>query len=161
MRGFLRFWGRRSTTPGDRSTATRPSRPRGTASSTATPTNNALATLAACLNDATRKGKLVRNPAARIQRPPSGHLECDYLRLDEITGRLAACSATYRPLAELLIATGLPISEALGLTWADVDFDNGAIRVLRSRKRGGVGSTKGNRFRSVDVRPRRRSSCAT
>jgi integrase len=117
--------------------------------------NNALATLVACLNDATRKGKIVRNPAARIQRLPSGHLERDYLRLDEIPGYLEACSATYRPLAELLIATGLRISEALGLTWADLDFDNGAIRVLRSRKRGGVGSTKGDRFRSVDVGPRR------
>jgi hypothetical protein len=32
--------------------------------------NSALATLVACLNDAARKGKLPRNPAARLQRLP-------------------------------------------------------------------------------------------
>ena len=115
--------------------------------------NNALATLVACLNDAARKGKLARNPAARVQRLPAEHIERDYLRLQEIP-YLDACEPAYRPLAELLIATGMRISEALALSWNDVDFDNGAIRVLRSGKREGDGSTKGDRFRSVDFGPR-------
>ncbi len=46
------------------------------------------------------------------------------------------------------------IGEALALTWADVDFENGAIRVLRSGKPGGDGSTKGGRFRATDFGPR-------
>jgi integrase len=116
--------------------------------------NNALATLVACLNDATRKGKLPRNPAARIQRLPAEHIERDYLRLHEIPAYLDSCAPVYRPLAELLIATGLRIGEALALSWTDVDFENRAIRVLRSGKRDGHGSTKGDRFRSVDFGPR-------
>jgi hypothetical protein len=50
--------------------------------------NNALATLVACLNDATRKGKLPRNPAARVQRLPAEHIERDYLRLRELPAYL-------------------------------------------------------------------------
>ena len=78
----------------------------------------------------------------------------DYLRLYEIPQYLDACSPAYRPLAEVLIACGLRISEALALTFRDVDFDAGTLRVLRSGKRGGTGSTKGDRFRSVDFGPR-------
>ena len=116
--------------------------------------NNSLATLVACLNDACRKGKLPRNPAAGVARLPPVHVERDYLRLTEIPRYLDSCAAIYRPLAELLIATGMRISEALALTWQDVDFDNAAIRVLRSGKRDGDGSTKGDRYRSVDFGPR-------
>jgi integrase len=73
----------------------------------------------------------------------------DYLRLGEIPRHLDACEDVYRPLAETLIATGLRISEALALTWDDVDFAMRTLRVVRSRKEG-RGSTKGDRFRSVD-----------
>ena len=76
--------------------------------------NNALATLVACLNDAARKGKLPRNPAARVQRLPAEHIERDYLRLHEIPAYLDGCEPAYRPLAELLIATGLRISRGAG-----------------------------------------------
>ena len=74
----------------------------------------------------------------------------DYLRLEEIPRYLDACADYYRPLAETLIATGLHISEALALTWDDVDLVSRTLQVLRSRKAEGRGSTKGDRFRSVD-----------
>lgn len=87
---------------------------------------------------------------------PAEHREMDYLRLDEIPVYLDACSATYRPLAEVLIARGTRISEALALTWKDVDFESRSIRVLRSRKRRGEGSTKSavpiGRLRPADRR---------
>jgi integrase len=63
---------------------------------------------------------------------------------------LDACEDIYRPLAETLIAIGLRISEALAPTWDDVDFASRTLRVLRSRTAEGRGSTKGDRFRSVD-----------
>jgi len=116
--------------------------------------NNALTVLVACLNDAFRQGKLARNPAAGVRRLPSAHVERDYLRMDEISPYLDACAPVYRPLAEILIATGMRIGEAIALTWHDVDFHNSAIRVLRSGKRDGDGSTKGDRYRSVDFGPR-------
>jgi integrase len=121
--------------------------------------NNALGTLVVCLNSAVQDGLLAANPALRVQRLPPGHIGRDYLRLDEIPRYLDACSDVYRPLAELLIGSGLRISEALALRVGDLELDatGGTIVVYRSRKRDTVGSTKSDRFRAVEVGP---SLCA-
>jgi integrase len=66
----------------------------------------------------------------------------DYLRVDEIPAYLDGCADHYRPLAEVLIACGLRISEALALTAKDIDFATWTMRVLRSRKRRGKGAQK-------------------
>ena len=129
--------------------------------------NNSLGVLRVALSHAVEDGLIGRNPAASTPgarqriKLPRAHREMDYLRLGEIPRYLDACSERYRPLAELLIGTGLRISEALALDWGDVDLDELALRVLRSRKRdlaGGEvgGSTKGDRFRSVEFGPRLR-----
>jgi integrase len=84
---------------------------------------------------------------------PAAHIEREYLRLHEIPVYLDSCSDAYRPLAQLLIGSGLRISEALGLRVSDLELEprGGAIIVHRSRKRDGVGSTKSDRFRSVEI----------
>src|SRR3954453_12429826 len=87
--------------------------------------------------------------AAATASGAAAHREMDYLGLEEIPRYLDACEDIYRPLAETLVATGLRISEALALTWDDVDFAARTLRVLRSRKAEGHGSTKGDRFRAV------------
>jgi integrase len=110
--------------------------------------------LTVCLNHAVRDGLIPVNPARAVQRLPDDHVERDYLRLDEIPVYMDACSDVYRPLAEMLIATGMRIGEAVALIWEDVDFPNSAIRVMRSRKASGVGSTKSDRSRAVDFGPR-------
>lgn len=117
--------------------------------------NNTLGTLAICLNDAVRDGLIVANPALLVGRLPPAHIERDYLRLGEIPGYLDACSDLYRPLAETLIGSGLRISEALALRPADLELEStgGRIIVYRSRKRSGLGSTKSDRFRSVEIGP--------
>lgn len=116
--------------------------------------NNALGVLVVCLNTAADDRLIQTNPAARVKRLPAAHLEREYLRLDEIDRYLDACSAAYRPLAELLVTCGLRISEALGLTWADIDLRRGAITVIRQATRGGgTDRTKGGRGRSVDAGP--------
>lgn len=117
--------------------------------------NNALGTLVVCLNSAVADGLLSVNPAPRVQRLPPAHIERDYLRLDEIQRYLDACSAIYRPLAELLIGAGLRISEALALRIGDLDLGEtgGTVVIYRSRKNEGVGSTKSDRFRAVEVGP--------
>ncbi|MGZ6563150.1 MAG: hypothetical protein ACXVH3_25875 [Solirubrobacteraceae bacterium] len=63
--------------------------------------------------------------------------------------------SAYRPLAELLIGSGLRISEALALRVTDLELEEtgGAVVVYRSRKSGTVGSTKSDRFRSVEIGP--------
>ena len=112
-------------------------------------------TLVVCLNDAVEDGLLVANPALRVQRLPPAHIEREYLRLDEIPRYLDSCSDVYRPLAELLIGSGLRISEALALRASDLELEEtgGAIIVYRSRKKDGTGSTKSDRFRSVEIGP--------
>jgi integrase len=117
--------------------------------------NNTLGTLVVCLNDAVEDGLLAMNPALRVQRLPPGHVERDYLRLHEIPHYLDACSEVYRSLAELLIGSGLRISEALALRVGDLELEDtgGMIIVYRSRKKETVGSTKSDRFRSVEIGP--------
>ena len=59
------------------------------------------------------------------------------------------------PLAELLVGSGLRISEALGLRVGDLELEEtgGMIVVYRSRKKQAIGSTKSDRFRSVEIGP--------
>jgi integrase len=115
--------------------------------------NNTLGTLVVCLNDAVEDGLIAANPAARVKRLPPAHLEREYLRMHEIPIYLDSCSAVYRPLAELLIGSGLRISEALALRIGDLELEpsGGAIVVYRSRKKDTIGSTKSDRFRSVEI----------
>jgi integrase len=125
--------------------------------------NNSVIVLGVALAHAVDDGLIAANPAVARRgareriRLPEAHREMDYLRLREIPVYLAGCSRSYRPLAELLIATGMRIGEALGLCWRDVDLDARRIRVLRAAKRGGPGSTKGDRARAVDIGPRLQS----
>jgi integrase len=74
---------------------------------------------------------------------------------DQAAAYLAAAPPAYRPLAELLISTGLRIGEAVALEWADVDTEALTIRVSRSRKVGGkLGGTKTDQARIVHIGPR-------
>jgi integrase len=115
--------------------------------------NNTLGTLVVCLNAAAQDGLIVANPALSVPRLPPTHVEREYLRMAEIPRYLESCSALYRPLAELLIGSGLRISEALALRVGDLELERsgGVIVVYRSRKREGIGSTKSGRFRSVEI----------
>lgn len=124
--------------------------------------NNVLVTLVVCLNDAVEDGLMVANPALRVERLPAAHIEREYLRLHEIPIYLDSCSDVYRPLAEVLIGSGVRISEALALRIGDLDLDEsgGVIVVYRSRKKAAVGSTKSDRFRSVEIGPRTSLCCA-
>jgi integrase len=58
-----------------------------------------------------------------------------------------------RPFLVLLFATGLRRGEALGLKWADVDFDRGAFTVRRSVTSVGVSTPKSGRARRVPMTP--------
>jgi integrase len=117
--------------------------------------NNTLGTLVVCLNGAVEDGRIASNPALRVERLPPAHIEREYLRLHEIPLYLDSCADVYRPLAEVLIGTGMRISEALALRVGDVELEptGGLVTVYRSRKREAIGSTKGDRFRSIEIGP--------
>jgi len=117
--------------------------------------NNARTWLAVVLNEAVRRRLMPRNPVKAVPRLPHSAPELDYLRISEIDRYLDACSAHYRPLAELLIGAGARISEALALTWADVDLAGRTVQIRRQRPRRGEVPvpTKGKRARSVHIGP--------
>jgi len=117
--------------------------------------NNTLGTLVVCLNAAVEDGLIATNPAMRVERLPAAHIEREYLRLREIPVYLDSCADVYRPLAELLIGTGMRISEALALRVGDVELEStgSLVTVYRSHKREAIGSTKSDRFRSVEIGP--------
>ena len=117
--------------------------------------NNARTWLAVVFNEAVRRRQMARNPVKAVPRLPHVAPELDYLRIEEIDRYLDACGTRYRPLAELLIGTGTRISEALALTWADVDLTGRIVQIRRQRpRRGDVPvPTKGKRARSVHIGP--------
>lgn len=122
--------------------------------------NNTLGTLVVCLNAAVKDRVIASNPALGIERLPPAHIEHDYLRLHEIPLYLDACLDVYRPLAEVLVRAGLRVSEAIDLQIADLELEEtgGFIVVYRSHKKTRTrttasGSTKGDRFRSVEIGP--------
>jgi integrase len=70
---------------------------------------------------------LDRNPVKdldRDDRPSVGRMtEPRYLTTGEVDRLLARMTDTFRPIAACCALAGLRVSEALGLTWGDVDFD--------------------------------------
>jgi integrase len=96
-------------------------------------TANALATLQSVLRFARRRGWILADPVELLEpeerpRPPH-RLRGRVLGRAEIERLLGACPARGRLLVETALFSGLRISELLGLTWADVDFYAGLIRV--------------------------------
>ena len=69
--------------------------------------------------------KLVRQSAKRERIP-------DVLELEELQLLLTKLDTRERTLVLLAAATGLRVSELLGIRWDDVDFDNLELRVIRS-----------------------------
>ena len=99
----------------------------------------ALATLSLVCRYAVRRGWIADNPVASLEpgeKPRWNPQHVGILEGDDLT-TLLAHAGTYRFLFEFLAYTGLRIGEALGLCWADIDFDTGLIHVHRqlSRKR--------------------------
>src|ERR687898_1231133 len=117
--------------------------------------NNARTILTVALNEAVRQGLIPRNPCLGVPALPVERQELEYLRMHEIGPYLDACAGYYRPLAELLIGSGLRISEALALRFGHLDLEHGVIRVYGQRDRQGeeTKATKGKRFRSVQIGP--------
>jgi integrase len=116
------------------------------------------------LAEAQRRGLIAHNPAmvarvvkrreededgAAIQLPPKAHLKLMIAKSAELwptmrkNGGRDSLTCCWRPLIVTAIFTGMRASELRGLTWSNVDFDGGLIRVRqRADRYNGLGMPK-------------------
>ncbi len=82
---------------------------------------------------AVRRGYVAESPLHRLdsEELPKGKAKSEprVLAKDEIVKLLRHAPATYRPILATGVFSGLRMMELLGLTWEEVDFDAGVIRV--------------------------------
>jgi integrase len=86
---------------------------------------------------AVRRGWLVENPVGKLEpaeKPRRTAGQVSILEGHDLA-RLLDHACSYRTLFELLAYTGLRIGEGLGLTWTDIDYEAGLIRVHRQLSR--------------------------
>lgn len=94
------------------------------------------ALLRAALNHAQRWGLVARNVAALVPAPTPAKNKPQRVSVERAAGLLDAFAGDrLEALYMLLLGTGLRISEALALRWADVDLDRATVTVARSRTR--------------------------
>jgi integrase len=103
-------------------------------------TSGSLSTLSGMMRRAERKGVIARNPVPgleRGERPKVGGGEKRVLDEGEIA-RLLAAAGPSRTLLAFFLFSGVRLGEALGLTWANLDFEGRFIRVRAqlNRERG-------------------------
>lgn len=92
----------------------------------------ALATLHSIVRYARRHGWIASDPVDQLEadeRPRPATRRQRVLGRDEIARLLAACTTRDRLVVATALYTGLRISELLGLTWNDIDFDGGVVHV--------------------------------
>lgn len=92
------------------------------------------------LGHATHHGYLQANPADALtarERPKAGPSRKRFLTEEEMRCLLEATDGRYRVLTAVLLFGGLRISEALGLTWNDVDLATGHLRIRHQLNRNG------------------------
>ena len=88
------------------------------------------------LEQAVEEGLIPQNPALRCQLPPSRPQEMQVLTAEEIQRLLIQAKAEgYYEFFLLEMATGLRRGEILALQWDDLNFQTGALRVVRQVKR--------------------------
>lgn len=98
-----------------------------------------LAALSCVFTFALRRGYVNAHPFDRLERDERPHpLRSDQRVLTgaELARLFAACPRRYRPLLLAGAYTGMRLSEVLGLSWEDVDFVAGVIRVRHQLARG-------------------------
>jgi integrase len=108
-------------------------------------------TLRTALNEAVRRGHILRNPATLAKAPRLVEKEVEPFTVDEVRLLLkAAMGGRNGARWAIALALGLRQGEALGLKWADVDLDVGTLIVrrgrLRPRWRHGCDGTCGGKY---------------
>ena len=125
---------------------------------------NALSVLRHVYNLLVEEGALERNPARSIgtlMRKVENATAKETKQIDSWTHRevqnLLAVAREYEPdfapFLALLLSTGMRRGEAMGLQWADVNFEDGTLTVRRSISTEGESTPKSGRSRRVRMTP--------
>jgi integrase len=80
--------------------------------------------------------------AASVGGGPRHVRQCRVPSFDDVSRLMAECEGDVPLLIEALYTTGMRISEAAGLTVADLDFGTGLAWIRRRNCRGSIGETK-------------------
>jgi integrase len=90
----------------------------------------------AALNEALRRGHLTRNVASLAKAPKITEEEVVPYSVAEVQALLAEAAKKRNSTRwAIALALGLRQGEALGLKWADIDLDDGMMRVRQARQR--------------------------
>jgi integrase len=95
--------------------------------------NHEVATLRHMFRKAQEWGKALENPVKHLRRLRANNRRLRYLSTEEITRLLTVADATLRPIVIAALHTGLRRGELFALTWQDVDFKAGVIRVIYTK----------------------------
>jgi integrase len=91
------------------------------------------AVLRSALKQAVRWNLLLANPAQLVDLPRQARRDVGVLTVEQARALIRAMAGhPYEALFALAMTTGMRPSEYLGLTWADIDFVHGTVRVSRS-----------------------------
>jgi integrase len=92
--------------------------------------------LHAALRQAVRWQLLIRNPADAVEPPRASRRELQMVTPAQARAVMAAADETsIGPFVRLALLTGMRRGELLGLRWADVDLDGGALHVQQTAQR--------------------------
>lgn len=101
--------------------------------------------LRACLSTAVREGVIRNNPAREVVLPNTEQIDDDEgevrtFTTEQLDAILRVVQPEHRALFQLLAATGLRISEALGLEWRHLELDgsNPQVKVRQALVRGRI-----------------------
>jgi integrase len=90
--------------------------------------------------------KIYATPISRVKRLPENDIRMPTLSPKEFENLLAACPIHIVPVVEMAYYIGFRRSEAIQLTWPEVDLKNGFIRLSAER-------TKTDQSRAIPIHP--------
>ena len=95
--------------------------------------NRELALLKHMFTKAIEWGKLKENPAKKVKLLKGEVRRVRYLMPDEVRRLLSNCTDHLKPIVTVALNTGMRKSEILGLTWNQVNFEQGIITLTDTK----------------------------
>ena len=87
--------------------------------------------MSALFNHAMRYEWVDRNPISLVRQSAKRERVPEVLTVEDVKALLSELQEPYRTMAFLAAATGLRVSELLGLKWLDIDFGKQEINLVR------------------------------